>query len=103
MAFSEGETVNEVLYVFNECEMARFTPSQSDNAMHELYDKASAAIKSIEDEKPQKKAIEEMKTKLLIIICSLIASFVPSMATNYAQMADSAYNKESYTRAIELL
>lgn len=53
------ETVNEVLYVFNECEMARFTPSQSDNAMHELYDKASAAIKSIEDTKPQKKAIEK--------------------------------------------
>lgn len=43
-----------------------------------------------------------MKTKLLIIICSLIASFVPSMAANYAQMADSAYNKEAYTRAIEL-
>lgn len=48
-------TVDEVLAVLDECEMARFTPSGSDTAMHELYDRASAAIKAIEDVKPVKK------------------------------------------------
>lgn len=48
------ETIKEVIFVLNECEMARFTPSQSDNAMHDLYDRASSAIKSIEDMKPVK-------------------------------------------------
>ena len=48
------ETADEVLGVLDECEMARFTPSQSDSAMHELYDRASAAIKSIEDVKVKK-------------------------------------------------
>ncbi len=51
--------VDEVLFVLNECEMARFTPSQSDNAMHELYDRASSAIKSIEDMKPVKTKAEK--------------------------------------------
>ena len=46
-----AETVDSVLRVLDECEMARFTPSQSDSAMHELYNQASAAIKSIEDSK----------------------------------------------------
>lgn len=46
-----AETVDSVLRVLDECEMARFTPTQSDSAMHELYNQASAAIKSIEDSK----------------------------------------------------
>lgn len=45
------ETVQSVLHVLDECEMARFTPTRSDSAMHELYNQASAAIKSIEDSK----------------------------------------------------
>jgi len=44
-----AEVVDSVLRVLDECEMARFTPTQSDSAMHDLYNQASAAIKSIED------------------------------------------------------
>lgn len=44
-------TIENVLYVLDECEMARFTPNKSESAMQELYQKASAAIKSIEDTK----------------------------------------------------
>lgn len=44
-----AETVDSVLQVLDECEMARFTPSQSESAMNDLYQKASAAIKSIEN------------------------------------------------------
>ena len=48
------ESVDNVLSVLDDCEMARFTPSGSDEAMHEIYDRASAAIKSIEDVKTKK-------------------------------------------------
>lgn len=46
-----AEAVNSVLGVLDECEMARFTPNRSDSAMHDLYNRASAAIKAIEDVK----------------------------------------------------
>lgn len=45
------ETVGSVLHVLDECEMARFTPTRSDGAMKDLYQTASAAVKSIEDVK----------------------------------------------------
>ncbi len=48
---ASDDTVNEVLGVLDECEMARFTPSQSDTAMADLYRRASAAVKTIEDVK----------------------------------------------------
>ncbi|MDO4320398.1 MAG: BatD family protein [Bacteroidales bacterium] len=48
------ETADNVVEVLNECEMARFTPSSSDAAMSEVYDRAVAAIKAIEDVKTQK-------------------------------------------------
>ncbi len=47
----QTEAIDSVLRVLDECEMARFTPTQSDSAMHELYNQASAAIKSNEDSK----------------------------------------------------
>lgn len=45
----DPNTVDSVLQVLDECEMARFTPNKSDSAMRDLYDKASSAIKSIEN------------------------------------------------------
>lgn len=48
------ETADNVVDVLNECEMARFTPSNSDAAMSDVYDRAVAAIKAIEDVKTQK-------------------------------------------------
>ncbi len=46
-----SEDAESVVDVLNECEMARFTPSQSDSAMSDIYDRASAAIKAIENVK----------------------------------------------------
>lgn len=43
------DIIDDVLAVLDDCEMARFTPSQSDAAMNELYNKATNAIKSIEN------------------------------------------------------
>lgn len=40
--------------------------------------------------------------RFLILVSFVIAAFVPSMAANDAQLADSAYNKEAYTQAISL-
>lgn len=48
---ASSDTIEAVLYVLDECEMARFTPNQSESAMNELYQKASSAVKSIEDVK----------------------------------------------------
>ena len=48
------QTAAEVLEVLDECEMARFTPNRSDSAMADIYNRASAAIKSIEDVKTKK-------------------------------------------------
>ncbi|MDE5661659.1 MAG: hypothetical protein K2I04_03415, partial [Muribaculaceae bacterium] len=45
------ESIDNVLEVLDECEMARFTPSHSDDEVAGLYDRAVAAIKSIEDVK----------------------------------------------------
>lgn len=44
-------TVKEVLDVLDECEMARFTPSHSDQEVARLYETAVAAIRSLEDVK----------------------------------------------------
>ncbi len=46
---ASDDAVNQVIEVLNECEMARFTPSQSDDAMNDIYNRASSAIKAIED------------------------------------------------------
>lgn len=43
-----------------------------------------------------------MKTKLVILVCTIMASVMPSFALTTAQQADSAYNKENYNLAIEL-
>lgn len=43
--------ISGVLDVLDDCEMARFTPAHSDAEMAQLYSKASAAIKNIEDVK----------------------------------------------------
>lgn len=43
-----------------------------------------------------------MKLKVLVLISFVLAAFIPAFAANDAQMADSAYNKEAYTEAIEL-
>ena len=48
---ASDETVAEVLDVLDECEMARFTPNRGETAMTDLYNRASAAIKAIEDVK----------------------------------------------------
>ncbi|MDE6317828.1 MAG: BatD family protein, partial [Muribaculaceae bacterium] len=48
------EAVKSVLDVLDQCEMARFTPSDSDKAMQDLYNQASIAIKDIEEAKKPK-------------------------------------------------
>lgn len=46
------EAISEIISILDDCEMARFTPgSSSDEALANLYDKAVAAIKSVEDTK----------------------------------------------------
>ncbi len=45
------QTVDEVLNVLDECEMARFTPQHSDQEVAQLYDNAVNAIKNLEDVK----------------------------------------------------
>ena len=45
------QTVESVLSVLDECEMARFTPNHSDQEVAKLYDEAVAAIRSLEDVK----------------------------------------------------
>ncbi len=47
---SESDTAR-VLDVLDECEMARFTPQHSEAEVADLYNKATAAIKNIEDVK----------------------------------------------------
>lgn len=47
---SEDQT-SGMLDVLDECEMARFTPSHSDDEMSQLYSRAAAAIKNTEDVK----------------------------------------------------
>lgn len=42
-----------------------------------------------------------MKAKFIVLIFLVVAAFIPSMAANKAQLADSAYNKEAYSQAIE--
>lgn len=46
-----NDEITNVLNVLDECEMARFTPSHSEQEMALLYNNASDAIKSIEDAK----------------------------------------------------
>lgn len=86
-------TAKDVIEVLNDCEMARFTPSQSESAMHDLYDRASKAIKEIEDKKMKLKSA--VMTAILVLLCAM-----PAMATNDAHLGDSAYNKENYREAI---
>lgn len=45
------EATAEVLDVLDRCEMARFTPNDSDTEASDIYSKAESAIKSIEDVK----------------------------------------------------
>lgn len=45
------QTVDQVLTVLDECEMARFTPHHSDQEVAKLYDEAVASIRSLEDVK----------------------------------------------------
>lgn len=45
------QTVDQVLTVLDECEMARFTPHHSDQEVAKLYDEAVTSIRSLEDVK----------------------------------------------------
>lgn len=47
----DKETIGEVLDVLDRCEMARFTPNDSETEASDIYSKAERAIKSIEDVK----------------------------------------------------
>lgn len=47
----DDTTVNSVINVLGECEMARFTPSGSDEAMADILARAENAVKAIEDVK----------------------------------------------------
>lgn len=84
-------TATDVIDVLNECEMARFTPSQSQNAMNELYQRASAAVKDIENNK--------MKTKTAAVTALCLLLSLPAFAATEAQLGDSAYNKENFREA----
>lgn len=46
-----AEVSAQVIEVLNDCEMARFTPSSSDDAMSDVYNRATAAVKAIENVK----------------------------------------------------
>ncbi|MDE6301315.1 MAG: BatD family protein [Muribaculaceae bacterium] len=48
------QTITSVLDVLDQCEMARFTPSDSEKAMQDLYTQASVAVKEIEEAKKHK-------------------------------------------------
>lgn len=48
---ASAQTTEELLFVLDECEMARFTPHHSDQEVAKLYDEAVAAIKNLEDVK----------------------------------------------------
>lgn len=89
---AQESTANDVIEVLNDCEMARFTPSQSQSAMNELYNRASKAIKEIEDIKMKPRTAV---TAILLLLCA-----IPSFALTEAQLGDSAYNKENYREAI---
>lgn len=43
------EVTAQVIEVLNDCEMARFTPSASDDAMSDVFNRATAAVKAIEN------------------------------------------------------
>lgn len=45
------EAVKEVIDVLNDCEMARFTPSGSDEAMADVFNRANSAVRAIENVK----------------------------------------------------
>ncbi len=47
----DKDAIGEVLDVLDRCEMARFTPNDSDTEASDIYSKAESAIKSIEDVK----------------------------------------------------
>ena len=45
---ADENVINDVIYVLDECEMSRYTPSNSDEKVEELYNKSSEAINSLE-------------------------------------------------------
>ncbi len=45
------EDIDNIIDVLDQCEMARFTPSHTDSEVSELYSRAGAAIKGLEDVK----------------------------------------------------
>lgn len=45
---SDDELVKNVIYVLDECEMSRYTPSNSDSKVGNLYDKAASSINGME-------------------------------------------------------
>lgn len=53
----DDESIKQVIAVLDDCEMARFTPGSPDSKMDDLYNRASAAIKGLENSK-RKKATE---------------------------------------------
>lgn len=49
------DTINNVIYVLDECEMSRYTPSNSDSKVEDLYNKAAQAINNLETIKRKEK------------------------------------------------
>lgn len=43
------EAIEKVIYILDECEMARFTPEHSDKQVSDLYDEAVSTIKNLEN------------------------------------------------------
>ena len=48
---ASAQTTEDTIAVLDECEMARFTPQHSDQEVAQLYERAVAAIRSLEDVK----------------------------------------------------
>ncbi len=46
---ADEQTINDIISILDECEMARFTPSHDNAEMSSLYDKAASAIRQIEN------------------------------------------------------
>lgn len=90
------DTINSVIGVLDDCEMARFTPNKSESAMHDLLITATSAIKQIESLKKRGSATAKA------VMIALVLAGAANANANVSSQADSAYNAEKYTLAIDL-
>lgn len=89
------ETINKFIFALDECEFARYAPSDVKGNMNKTYDAAAAAIIDIENTMKTRK-----NNRFAMLLFMLLVSMV-SVAQDKA-VADSAYAKEDYQTAISI-